>query len=624
MLVCAAATTARAEAVHGTVRDRATKAPVAGAILTAGSELAATDDAGGFTMELPPGRYTLAVSADFLVPRSLPIVVVAGQPLELALEVDPAEHANGETIDVVGTAATAPGESHVDAGFARTLPGGGDAAKIVQSMPAVARSSAGSTDIVVWGAAPSETRVFVDGVPVPALYHVGGYRSAVGNESDRRHPAHARGVRRRPRARDRRRDRYRPRRSGGRPRVARAGRRARWQRRGAHEDRQARDRGRDPPELARAGGRGRRESAAARAERAAAAMDRRADRRRAPLADRVVLSAWAIGAIDSLQRTLASDDPATRTTENTDQRFARAQVTLRRDRDDGHDSVTVWGGRDRSSDDYLFGTIPADISNRSWVGGARAVQQNWLGDDAALTIGADVDGEQAQLARDGSLTIPAREGDSVIFGQPPGLDYNSDAWHATTIDAAGHASVDLHDGPISATLGLRADSWLLGASRVLPPVGTSPAFGSQQILMNLDPRASVQARLTDELVVRVDGGRYHQARDASDTSAVFGTPGLGLEQAWHLVVGAQWRRGVGAVEVAAYARDLDDLVVRDIAVTPPLGAVLTQNGTGTVRGVQLTARLVGWHGLSGWLSYNLSRSLRDDDPSEPTRFFDHD
>jgi hypothetical protein len=34
----------------------------------------------------------------------------------------------------------------------------------------------------VWGAAPRDTRVFVDGVPVPSLYHLGGYRAAVGND----------------------------------------------------------------------------------------------------------------------------------------------------------------------------------------------------------------------------------------------------------------------------------------------------------------------------------------------------------------------------------------------------------------------------------------------------------
>ncbi|MEO8549240.1 MAG: hypothetical protein ABI678_04685, partial [Kofleriaceae bacterium] len=41
-------------------------------------------------------------------------------------------------------------------------------------------------------------------------------------------------------------------------------------------------------------------------------------------------------------------------------------------------------------------------------------------------------------------------------------------------------------------------------------------------------------------------------------------------------------------------------------------------------GVQLTARVIDWHGLSGWLSYNLSRSRRKDADDQPWRFFDHD
>ncbi len=72
------------------------------------------------------------------------------------------------------------------------------------------------------------------------------------------------------------------------------------------------------------------------------------------------------------------------------------------------------------------------------------------------------------------------------------------------------------------------------------------------------------------------------------------------------------------------ARSLDDLVARDLSVTPPLAKVLTQEGIGDVFGVQVTARVIGWNGLSGWLSYNLSRSRRKDAPSQDWRLFDHD
>ncbi len=53
----------------------------------------------------------------------------------------------------------------------------GDVLKVVENLPGVARAAAGSSSLVVWGSAPQDTRVYVDGVHVPLLYHGGGYRS---------------------------------------------------------------------------------------------------------------------------------------------------------------------------------------------------------------------------------------------------------------------------------------------------------------------------------------------------------------------------------------------------------------------------------------------------------------
>jgi len=46
----------------------------------------------------------------------------------------------------------------------------------------VARAAAGSGQLIVWGAAPEDTRVYIDGVPVPRLYHDGGLRSVLPSE----------------------------------------------------------------------------------------------------------------------------------------------------------------------------------------------------------------------------------------------------------------------------------------------------------------------------------------------------------------------------------------------------------------------------------------------------------
>jgi hypothetical protein len=613
-----------AATLRGKLVDRATRAPVAGAILTVGGELAASDDDGRFLLHLPPGRYTLEITAPWLV-TSRQAITLAGE-LELVIEVDAAEHLGGETIEVIDIAPTAPGETRVDAKLARAVPGGGDAAKVVQSLPAVARPPAGSAELVVWGAAPRDTRVFVDGVPVPALYHVGGYRAAVGNDlvGDIRLAPAAFGP-----------DRGRA--IGGVIDIGLAdpANAPRWRAQADLLDGSVAGRTRIAGITIAAAARkswlDRAIALVADPQQLApnAPLPRWTDGQlvaRAKLADDVVATGWVLGALDSLDRTLASDDPATETRQRTEQRWLRAQVTLRRDAPDGagFDSATLWFGRDRARDDLQVGLIPAGQRTAAWVGGARAIQQTRLGDRATLTLGVDLDGEHAELERTGSLTIPAREGDLHIFGQPPGDDVAADRWSATTIDGAGHGALDLRIGRITAALGGRADAWMLGASRLTPRIGATPGIASQQILYDLDPRASITVRATDELALRLDGGRYHQARAASDVSAVFGTPALGLEQAWHLTAGGQWRHAPFAIEAAGYARKLDGLVARDLSVTPLFAQALTQGGTGRVLGAQITARVVGYRGLNGWLSYSLSRSTRKDADTAAERLFDHD
>ncbi|MGE5185075.1 MAG: carboxypeptidase regulatory-like domain-containing protein, partial [Acidobacteriota bacterium] len=531
---------ARAEPITGHVVDRATHQPVAGATIVVGDQLAATGDDGAFSVDVPPGSYTIDVTADWLKPAKQPVKLARGGSADVTIEVDQAEAPTGEQIEVKGFAPTAVGEIKVDAKLARAVPGGGDAAKIVQSLPSVARPSAGSTEIVVWGAAPNDTRVFVDGVPVPALYHVGGYRSAVGNDliGDIHLTPAAFGV-----------DRGRA--IGGVIDIGLADpdKAPHWRAQADVLDGSLEGKTKlgdatiaaavrqswldravglieDPKTLA-----------------PNAPLPRWSDGQlvvRAPLADDTVLTAWALGSLDFLDRSLASSDPSTAVDEQIDQRFARAQATIRRDRQDGYASAQLWIGHDRSSDDLVVGLIPANVAQQAWVGGARGVQQQRFADGPTVTAGVDLDGEVATIRRFGSLTIPAREGDLHIFGQPPGDDVAADDWHATTIDAATHVALDAHAGPVVATAGVRGDAWLLTASRLTPRVGATPSIGSQQILFTGDPRASVQWKLSDQVVLRADGGRYHQARAASDTSAVFGTPALGLEQAWHVIAGGQY------------------------------------------------------------------------------------
>ena len=98
-----------------------------------------------------------------------------------------------------------------------------------------------------------------------------------------------------------------------------------------------------------------------------------------------------------------------------------------------------------------------------------------------------------------------------LIGQPPGDDVAADAWHATTIDAAGYASLDATFGRITATAGVRADAWLLAASRLTPRIGSIINVASQQLVLTQDPRGSVRVRITASGTERVLRNREARA-----------------------------------------------------------------------------------------------------------------
>lgn len=60
----------------------------------------------------------------------------------------------------------------------KRVPGfGGDAIKVIRSLPGVARPSFVSGDIIIRGSGTEDSRFFLDGVEVPRLFHFGGLRS---------------------------------------------------------------------------------------------------------------------------------------------------------------------------------------------------------------------------------------------------------------------------------------------------------------------------------------------------------------------------------------------------------------------------------------------------------------
>ena len=88
---------------------------------------------------------------------------------------------SGEVIEVHDTPpAVDPQQEQLTAADLHAMPGGGnDALRGLTSLPGVARIPFGLGGLALRGAAPHDTRVFLDGIPVPILYHFGGLASFV-------------------------------------------------------------------------------------------------------------------------------------------------------------------------------------------------------------------------------------------------------------------------------------------------------------------------------------------------------------------------------------------------------------------------------------------------------------
>ncbi len=346
-------------------------------------------------------------------------------------------------------------ELRVSAEQARAQPGThDDPVKVIENLPGLARAAFGSDQLVLWGAAPEDSRVYVDGVEIPQLFHGSGIRSTINGDllssvslSPGAYGAdYGRAI-------------------GGMVRLE-----TRELEAGYHAtvdastlDASARVTGPLGERM--------RLSLGARyglLDRTLSAVDapdigdffavpRYHDyqaKLQVRLRDRESLDVVALGSSDELDRLLSSDDPARVRTLSTAQSFERVYLRYRRALEQGGSvEVVPWFGRDESRYDARFGEIPAQLAQQAVRFGLRAEQRSRLASNVVLCLGLDAAGTRANLERRGTLTLPAREGDLTVFGQPPGDDDSTDSWQATIVDVAPYASVDWTVGPLTLSRG---------------------------------------------------------------------------------------------------------------------------------------------------------------------------
>ena len=173
-----------------------------------------------------------------------------------------------------------------------------------------------------------------------------------------------------------------------------------------------------------------------------------------------------------------------------------------------------------------------------------------------------------------------------------------------------YAEAAVRVGDVTVTPGVRLDSY-----RLIHDV-------------SLDPRLTAVWQIG---AGRLRGGlgRYSRMVEEYQSDPIFGNPNLTPQHALHASIGYDLKLPAGlSVESTLYGKWLTDQVVRSDALVTradgsqaPVGYV--NDGVGRVYGLELLVR-TGVGPVTGWISYSLSRAERRDEPGQDYRLFSFD
>ncbi len=622
---------------EGTVRLRKTGEPLPAVVVDLDGSTSTTDAAGHFHFaEVAPGTHSVALSGTGFTPTATEETFEAGQHYDATYDVElvatgaPGDQVDFEMVIVDSSMKKSIAATTVNAEQGSRVAGtGGDVIKVVENLPGVARSSVGSSALVVWGAAGTDTRVYIDDVHVPLLYHEGGFRSVIHSDlvkSVELEPggygaAHGRGL-------------------GGLVTVGLKPLEAD----GYHGslaidaiDAAGSVRGSVGDKFRFAG--------AVRRSHLDWVLSQVTSRdvgEFVPIPrywDSQLRAAWVphegesveVGGLlssDAIARSVAETDPSQAKHESKATGFERIYVRYEKHLDAGGlVTATPFFGFDHSRVASLFGAVPAALNNDATVYGMRTA---WTGNPeefVSVTTGIDAEVVQNSVTRSGSITSPPREGDIHVFGQAPSDLINADKWNTTNASLAPFAQADfsLADGRVHLVPGARVEPVLVRASRRTPVSGAQPSLGTMNEQTFVEPRLAARWAITDRLGVRAAVGIYHQPPLAEDLSAVFGNPQLGASRAVHYLLGGNVKLTDSlSFETTGFLSEQGDLATRSPYSTPIEAQALIQKGLGRAYGGQVLLRQDLSGRFFGWVSYSLVRSERTDGTSPSYRPFDFD
>jgi TonB family protein len=623
---------------QGRVLDRATKQPIegVGVALDTGQQTV-TDAEGRFRiLDIPPGDHAVTLSGESIATVGTTETFGVSKNVDATYEVERKKAGGGSDEEEEEVVITAPRlkkqvvSTEVQATQARRVPGTqGDVLKVVENLPGVARAAVGSSALVVWGAAPQDTRVYVDGIHVPLLYHGGGYRSVLPSNFVKSvelipggyGPAYGRGL-------------------GGIVAVTLRP----LDDEGVHGsvgadviDASADVRAKISDRLHVAIGA--RKSYLDTVLNAVSSEDvgtfvpipRYWDGQARIVYDLAPHETIELGGLissDRIEHTLLNPAPSLTTHQKQGTDFNRVYVRYEKHLEDGS-IVTVAPslGADSTTIANTYGSTLTDVTNDSTFLALRATWQGPVIAHVRGSVGLDAEALASTLHRSGSIGAPPREGDVYVFGQPPPERIGIDNWTTVVATFAPYveADISLDDDRLHVIPGVRFEPFITSTNKTVPSFPGIPDVGYTREESVIEPRISVRYAFTPQVTAKAAYGEYHQGPQPEDLSAEFGTPTLVLSSARHYLAGGilQLTEAL-SFEVTGFLSESKDLVVRSQADSPYIAHALDQTGIGRSFGTQFLIRQQQIGRFFGWISYSILHSIRRDSPNVDWRLFDYD
>jgi len=187
------------------------------------------------------------------------------------------------------------------------------------------------------------------------------------------------------------------------------------------------------------------------------------------------------------------------------------------------------------------------------------------------------------------------------------------------LDPFSLVSLSISGGFFAGAAFLEADIEPLDGLLFIPGIRADYLSLMETRAFTIDPRLAVRYRAMENLTAKGSVGLFHQPPLPPDLIPGYGNPDLEEEWAIQYTAGAEaFLTELVSLDAQLFFKDLNNLVANDSQ------GKLSNKGVGRAYGLELLLRRLPEKAFYGWVAYTLSKSERKDNPNDKYRPFSYD